>query len=83
MIRTALLALVGMLLGIGLALGLLWLTREVLRWQTAPKVFTIEHGVIYLSLVLGAGFGALCGALAGLASVLLARDRSGSERLHG
>jgi hypothetical protein len=31
----------------------------------APPTLRIEHGVVYLSLVLGGGFGAVCGALAG------------------
>ena len=40
-------------------------------WRTAPRVFEVEHGVVYLTLVLGAGFGAICGALTGLAGAVL------------
>ena len=83
-VRVGLLSLAGLVLGaalgVGLAVGLLWLTREDLRARTAPKVFEVEHFVIYLSVVLGgvlgAGFGAVCGALAGLASALRRRDTS-------
>jgi hypothetical protein len=35
-----------------------------------PPVLRMEHGVIYQGLVLGAGFGAVCGALAGFARAL-------------
>lgn len=76
-LRVGLLSLVGALLGGGLAMALLWATREVLRQQTAPKVFEVEHSVVYQAVTLGAGFGAVCGALAGLASVV-ARRGSGT-----
>lgn len=56
-------ALIGLLSGVGLAVGLLWISFQVLKWQTAPLVFQMEHGVIYQSLILGAGFGALCGTV--------------------
>jgi hypothetical protein len=70
-IRTALGAALGVLLGVLVAAGLLLATRQVLRWATAPKIFAMEHGVIYIGVLLGAGFGAVSGALAGLASTLV------------
>jgi hypothetical protein len=75
-LRVGLLSLAGLALGAGLSLVLLWLTREALRGQTAPKVFEVEHYVVYLTVILGAGFGAVCGALAGLASVLARRGEA-------
>jgi hypothetical protein len=71
MIRTAVAALVGTLAGLVVAALVLRLAWSFLAWRTAPRVFEVEHGVIYLTLVLGAGFGAVCGALAGLAGALL------------
>ncbi len=79
MLRTLACAGLGWVVGAGLTAGLLWVVREILRWQTAPRTFEIEHAVIYLAVVMGAGFGALCGALAGLAG-LLARSRRVVER---
>lgn len=67
MIRTGLLALMGCVAGVGLTAGLLAATAEYLRQQTAPRVFQMDHGVVYLSVVLGAGFGAVTGAMIGLA----------------
>jgi NhaP-type Na+/H+ or K+/H+ antiporter len=72
-IRTALGALVGWLVGVGLTVLLLWATDRVIRQMTAPRVFEIEYRTIYLALVLGAGFGALSGAVAGLAGVVQRR----------
>lgn len=69
--RTALGALVGMLLGIGCTALLLYLTNRVIARMTAPQEFEIEYGAIYLTITLGAGFGAVCGALAGLTSAVL------------
>jgi hypothetical protein len=60
----------GWLTGVGLTAGLLWLTHLVLVRLTAPRIFEVEHSTIYLALVLGSGFGAVCGALAGLAGTL-------------
>jgi hypothetical protein len=53
----------GLLLGVGLTVVLLFSTNKVLAWQTAPKEYAMDHWVIYLSLVLGAGFGALSAAM--------------------
>jgi hypothetical protein len=71
MIRTAVGALVGTLAGLAVAALILRTAWSFLAWRTAPRLFEVEHGVIYLALVLGAGFGALCGALAGLAGAVL------------
>jgi hypothetical protein len=76
-IRTALGAVLGLLAGVAAAAGLLYATRQALRWATAPKIFEMEHWVIYVGVLLGAGFGAVSGALAGLAGVL---GRAGRER---
>jgi hypothetical protein len=82
MLRTALAGLVGVLAGVGLTVLLLWLTHLVLDATTAPQVFRIEHGVVYTTVVLGAGFGGLCGTLVGLAGVVVRglRDRTGAGR---
>jgi hypothetical protein len=71
MLRTALGALAGTLAGLGMAVLILGVAWWVNTWRTAPRVFEMEHWAIYLSLILGAGFGAVCGALAGLASAVL------------
>ncbi len=78
MLRTTLAAIAGMLAGLAATVGVLRGAAAVLAWATAPQVFTIEHGVIYTTLVLGAGFGAVCGTLIGLggAVVRARRDRS-------
>jgi hypothetical protein len=65
MLRTTLLTLAGTLTGIALVVVISWSTNVVLRWMTAPRTFEIEHGTLYLTIVLGAGFGAVCGALIG------------------
>jgi hypothetical protein len=82
MFRTILLTLAGLLLGIGLVVVILLATNRVIRWITAPKIFEIEYGVLYLTVVLGAGFGAVCGALVGLAGVIsrILRDRPPTSR---
>jgi hypothetical protein len=77
MIRTLLVVSVGALAGIAAGAGLLLATRTVLRWQSAPKVFEVEHWVIYLGLIVSAGFGAVCGALAALARAVSDRGPSG------
>jgi hypothetical protein len=74
MFRTLLSAAIGFIVGVAATTGLLWTTSLVLRWQTAPKVYAIDHGVIYQTIVIGAGFGAVVGALSGLAAAL-ARKR--------
>jgi hypothetical protein len=77
MLRTILLALAGLAAGVLVAAGLLGATAAVLRWQTEPLVFKVKHDVIYLGILLGAGFGAVTGAVAGLAHVL---DRAWRQR---
>jgi hypothetical protein len=69
--RTTLGALIGMLVGIGLTVLILRVAFAVIARITAPDVYEIEYSVIYQTLTLGAGFGAVCGALAGFASAIL------------
>ncbi len=71
MLRTTLMTLAGMLAGIALVVVILRLTNVVHHWMTSPKVFEIEHGTLYLSVVLGAGFGAVCGALIGAVGAIV------------
>jgi hypothetical protein len=52
----------GLLLGVGVTVVLLIAANRALAWQTAPNEQAMDHWVIYLSLVLGAGFGALTAA---------------------
>jgi hypothetical protein len=73
---------VGLVAGVLIAAGVLWGANQVVRWMTAPRAFQMEHWVIYLGALLGAGFGTVCGALAGLASAVVRalRERNGSPR---
>ena len=69
-----------MLIGIVLTGGILRITWTVVCWIKGPRIFEIEPSVIYQTVVLGAGFGGVCGALVGLAGVIARglRDRSPS-----
>lgn len=69
--RTTLGALIGMLLGVGAAVLILRVASAAVAQITAPDLYRMEYSVIYHSLVLGAGFGAVCGSLAGFASAIL------------
>jgi hypothetical protein len=64
-------AVVGMLAGAGLTGLILRVTKGVIDQVKAPLVFEVDPRVIYLTVVLGAGFGALCGTLVGLTAALL------------
>jgi hypothetical protein len=77
MLRAAFGAVVGLLAGVLCVAGLLPLAWWAVNALLAPPALRMEHGVIYLSLVLGAGLGAVCGALAGVAGVVrrALRDR--------
>jgi hypothetical protein len=76
MLRTLLTTIAGLLVGVAIAAALVPLTWTVLAWTTEP-LFRIEGPVIYQVVVLGAGFGSLCGAIIGLAGVIarLPHDR--------
>jgi hypothetical protein len=75
--RTALGAVVGMLLGVGSAALILYVARHVVAaYVTAPDVLAMDPSAIYVSATLGAGFGSVCGALAGFASALLREWRN-------
>jgi hypothetical protein len=65
--RTLLGILCGLFVGVACAAGLLAGTNAVLAWLTAPTRFAIEHGVVYLGVILGAGFGAVAGGMVGVA----------------
>jgi hypothetical protein len=80
MLRTTVCAFAGLLVGIAMTALVLRGTNVVVGWMTAPQVFRIEYTVIYQTVVLGAGFGAVCGALVGLAGVVA---RAGRERPPG
>jgi hypothetical protein len=67
--RTMVGSLVGLLAGSLLAGALLRLTVWIVRITIEPPL-AVNHGVIYLGVILGGGFGAVCGGLAGLASTL-------------
>jgi hypothetical protein len=79
MIRAVLGTLIGLLLGAILAPVLVWLAWLWLHRQSDSQIFLIEHWVIYLIVVLGGGFGALAGALIGLAGTLKAALRGGQS----
>jgi hypothetical protein len=71
MLRTTMMTLAGMLAGVALVGVILRLTNVVHHWMTSPKVFEIEHGTLYLTVVLGAGFGGVCGALIGATGAIV------------
>jgi hypothetical protein len=75
MIRTVLGTVVGLAVGLLLALGLLRRGPDFVLWLQGPPRFALEPWVNYLVLVLGGGFGAVCGALAGLAGAVAAALR--------
>jgi hypothetical protein len=64
-------ALVGMLAGSVAVALLLPVAAWAVEHLLAPPAQRVEHAVIYQCLVLGAGFGSVCGSLAGLARVAL------------
>jgi hypothetical protein len=80
--RTLLCALAGLFAGVALTSVLLRTALAVMRWVTAPKIFEMEHGVIYQGLILGAGFGAVTGALVGLAGVVYRSTSDASPKSH-
>jgi hypothetical protein len=53
----------GTLSGLGVTVLILLTARSVLRALEPDKTFAMEHHTVYTTLVLGAGFGALCGAI--------------------
>jgi hypothetical protein len=55
--------LLGAALGCLAAAGVLWVTRLCLMAATYPSLYAIDHWVIYLSVVIGGGCGAVCGAV--------------------
>ena len=65
--RTLLGVVCGLVCGVACAAGLLAGTNAVLAWLTAPQRFAVEHGVVYLGVILGAGFGAVAGGIVGMA----------------
>jgi hypothetical protein len=67
-------ALIGLLGGAVLTPLLLRVSVAVVRSVLEPPM-RIEHGVIYLSVVLGASAGAVTGALVGLAGAVVAALR--------
>jgi hypothetical protein len=63
--------LVGLLAGAGLTALVLRVTFAVVARIKDPLLFEVEPWVIYLCVVLGTGFGALCGTLTGLSAAIL------------
>jgi len=78
-LRTLLAVWLGLLGGVGASAGLLWGTHLALAWWTAPRIFAVEHGTIYLAVVLGGGFGAVAGSAVGLAGVIQRANRAGGS----
>ncbi len=79
MLRTLVSSFVGMLLGALLAAVLLRGTVAVVRWTVEP-LMAVEHWVIYVGILLGAGFGAVSGAVVGLAGVVVRTIRERPQR---
>jgi hypothetical protein len=61
----------GLLAGAGLTALVLRLAYSVVARLKEPLVFEVDPWVIYLTLVLGTGFGALCGTLIGMTAAIL------------
>jgi hypothetical protein len=57
--------LLGALVGVACTAALLYGTRLALAWATYPDFYKVDHWVIYLTVVLGAGFGSLSAAFLG------------------
>jgi hypothetical protein len=72
MLKALIASLLGALLGALVAAVLLRATVGVVRLTLEP-VMAVEHWVIYLGVLLGAGFGSVSGAVAGLAGVVARR----------
>lgn len=53
---------IGAVIGLAFAAGILWGTNAVLA-RTVSPMLAMEHSAIYVSMVLGAGFGAVAAAL--------------------
>jgi hypothetical protein len=70
-------AVVGFVAGVGLTALLLRGTWAAVARLKEPLLFEMNPDVIYLTVVLGAGFGALCGALTGVTAALLREWRRG------
>jgi hypothetical protein len=68
-----------MLFGALLAAVLLRATVAVVRWTVEPAM-AVEHWVIYLGVLMGAGFGSLSGAVAGLAGVVARAAHERNQR---
>jgi hypothetical protein len=68
-------ALIGLLGGAVLTPLLLRVAVAVVGWLLEPPTMRIEHGVIYLGVVLGTSAGAVTGALVGLAGAVVAALR--------
>ena len=64
-------AVAGLLAGAGLTALILRLCCAVIARIKEPLLFEIEPTVIYQTMVLGTGFGALCGTLTGMTAALL------------
>jgi len=80
-LRTGLAAVVGALLGLAAGLALLVWGPALVRRLEGPPDLAREHWVDYVVLALTLSAGAVCGALAGLASAL--RRPASSEGRQG
>jgi hypothetical protein len=70
-------AVVGLLAGAGLTALVLRVTWASVVRIKDPLIFEVEPTVIYQTVVLGSGFGALCGTLTGMTAALLREWRRG------
>jgi hypothetical protein len=73
-------AVAGLVVGVGLAVGLLWVGPELVLWFQGGKRLASENWVFYLSLILAGGFGMLTGAVVGAAGDLARAVRGGRTR---
>jgi len=64
-------AVLGLLIGVGLTAILLRGTYLAVARMTQPQLYEIDKWVYYVTMVVGAGFGSLCGTLIGLTGAIL------------
>lgn len=76
MVRSLITAALGALTGIALAMLLFWCGPWVVGWLKGPPRLEVEAWVFYVTTICGAGFGAVTGALLGLAAAVRESNRS-------
>jgi hypothetical protein len=77
-LRSSIVAALGALAGLVLALLLFWSGPWIVGWVKGPPRLEVEAWVFYITTICGAGFGAVTGALIGVVEALRDAVRSHS-----